>query len=136
MRKGKIIICTWKDVPKKMQDYLLEHLTIGEGSGMQDSLCHNLMGGGNTPTYIATYKNKPIGWAILAQRYHYDWLMVYVKPEYRRKGIGGALASEVKRHKKRANFYCAKWNHTAAAFFKKNIKLYKYQRYNNWYDMV
>lgn len=83
------------------------------------------IGGENTPVFIATYNDKPIGLAILAKRYHYDWLQAYVSPKYRRRGIGSRLVLEVKRYKNRSNFYCSGWNVPAAQFFRKNIRPFK-----------
>lgn len=46
-------------------------------------------------TFVMIDRGEVIGWALVSKR---GWAMFYVRPEYRREGVGRRLATRIRKH--------------------------------------
>lgn len=63
-------------------------------------------------TVVMLDKGEVIGWALITRN---GWAMFYVRPEYRREGVGKQLATRL--HARYQNPRVDGWNDGAARFF-------------------
>ncbi len=96
---------------------------------------------------IVKQNNKYIGWCLIEKESSDAFMMFYIKPEKREKGIGRNLINRAIRYvknKKMKTVFVAPWNDTSKAFFTsmnfdKNAPLPKISAYApaytsfNWY---
>jgi len=79
------------------------------------------------------YNNKVIAWALI---YNKNKIMVYVKPEFRKKGIGKKLLTKcqsyLKKHKEE-KCLVAPWNNVSDSFYNKIS--FKYKKTNTVFCM-
>lgn len=95
----------------------LREYNLGAWAGMYQSLENNL------DTFVMLDKGEVIGWAIVTCS---DWAMFYVRPEYRREGVGKRLATRISRH--HTNPRVDGWSDEAANFFS-SVGLTRNQEY-------
>lgn len=103
---------TWS---KPVQAQLREYNFGGNGQ-MYRLLRHN------PDTVVMLDKGEVIGWTLISE----NWAMFYVRPEYRREGVGRRLATRL--HKHYDNPLVDGWSHEAASFFS-SVSLTRNQEY-------
>lgn len=89
-------------------------MTLQNYSMMKSTLDYTLVHE-KTQIALAHYKDQNLGWALKRPwRYGAELIMVYVKPQFRRNGVGTALVESFK--DRRAIF--KPWDDRSEAFFK------------------
>ena len=75
----------WSDpVQKQLREY-----NFGQWDGqMYGQIAHD------PDTFVMLDRGEVIGWALINN----DWAMFYVRPEYRREGVGRRLADRIRKH--------------------------------------
>jgi len=74
----------------------------------------------NFVAIIVKQNNKYIGWCLIEKESANAFMMFYIKPEKREKGIGRNLINRAKRYAKNKGIktiFVAPWNDTSKAFF-------------------
>lgn len=82
----------FKDWPEDIQ-LALKNLTLRQGRMRYEVRDKNR-------TWVAFENNKPIGWCSVPNGLY----MTYVKPAFRKRGIGKTLVTEAKRYRKRKGY--------------------------------
>lgn len=94
---------------------ILRRMTLKSLDSMMRKALWDGLTNQNIKIAIAKNGKRYLGWA-LVNKYsnNKEFLMVFVKPEYRRQGIGAALA---KHFRKRGVMFCYRWDSLSTKFY-------------------
>lgn len=82
------------NIPEDELHYLLNTLTVRSKSGIREIIAE--IDNTKLRSFVAYHRNKPVAWCVLECRQKY-YAQVYVKKDYRGKGIGGLLLNRAYR---------------------------------------
>lgn len=94
---------------------ILRRMTLKSLDSMMRKALWDGLTNQNIKIAIAKNNGKYLGWALVNKYWNNkEFLMVFVKPEYRRQGIGAALA---KHFRKRGVMFCYRWDSLSTKFY-------------------
>lgn len=98
----------------------LYRLTLKDGT-MRNDLKELLRGSAEGRVIVARFRNKIIGWCLVSRecKNHRFYVAVYVRKEYRRRGIGTLLTNKAKQYAaaKNRGIICQCWDERSFNFF-------------------